>query len=185
MLSFGGTLAFGCFRRASASSCWTGSRGASVFGGATAALSSFGFSGATSGFTDSGGTGRFCFSGFGGCIVVGGGIVGGALLFTVSAGGTGGLSFGFRLSAFSVSAGFGGVVSVTPEVGGTEALGATLSRCLFLVLSRVTSGVVPGATDAAGVVAGETFSSRLFLLLSGVIAGLTEAAALGAGETLS
>jgi hypothetical protein len=100
------------------------------------------------------------------------------------------LSFGLRLSAFSVSAGFGGTVSVTPDEGGTEALGTTLSRCLSFPLSRVSTGVVAGAMDALGVVTGvslgETLSFGLAFSFSGVIAGLeegvTEAATLGAGE---
>lgn len=103
-----------------------------------------------------------------------------------SIGGAAGLSFDLRLSALSVSAGFDGAGFVTAEEGGTEALGATLSRCLSFPLSRVSAGVVPGAIDAAGVPFGETFSSRLLFSLSGVIAavaaGVTDAATLGAGE---
>src|ERR1700719_1131683 len=91
-----------------------------------------------------------------------------------------------RLSGFSLGpfgATLGAVASVVFVEGGTEALGFTFSRCLFLPLSRVGAGLVRGGTDAAGVASGETFSFGLFLFLPGVIAGLTLAVALGAGET--
>src|SRR5205085_9108712 len=75
--------------------------------------------------------------------------------------------------------------------GGTEAVGADLSRSLFLPLSRGAAGTgdVAAGTEADGVASGETFSFRLFLFFSGVViglvAGLTDAEAFGAGEILS
>src|SRR3954469_8610191 len=79
-------------------------------------------------------------------------------------GGTANSSF-LRLSGFSLGA-FGGtvgaVVSVAPVVGGTDALGATLSRCLLFFWSRVGAGLVGGGTETDGVATGETFSFRLF-----------------------
>src|SRR5688572_10392271 len=101
----------------------------SFFGGFadSTALSCFCFSAATSGLGTSAGAGSSCFvSGLGGRAAGGG-----ALPSVVSAGGTGGFSFGLRLFAFSASTGFVGAVSVIPE-GGTVALGGAVSFGLRL-----------------------------------------------------
>jgi hypothetical protein len=155
--------------------------GCSFFGFGISAGGCFGFSTAASGFVVSG-PGCFCLvSG------VGGGAIRGALLGAASSGGGTADSFfgfpGFCFGGFGAT--LGAVVSVAPVVGGTEVLGATFSRCLFSLLSRMGAGLVAAGTEAEGVVSGEIFSFCLFLFFSGVLAGFTEAEALGAGEILS
>jgi hypothetical protein len=83
---------------------------------------------------------------------------------------------------------FGEADSVAAVEGGTEALGATISffLCLLVLLSSVGAG--PGGTDAMGVANGGAFASGFFLLsgaVGGLIAGLTEAEAPGTGGSLS
>ena len=70
----------------------------------------------------------------------------GALL-SIAAGGSMGLGSILRLSGFSFGA--LGVTSFSVVVGGTEAPGTTLSRCLFLPLSRAGGGIVADGTEAA------------------------------------
>lgn len=124
--------------------------GGSFFGGFAGSLevSRFGFS-AAAGFAGSGGKGRICLpSGLGGAATDGGpllssGLDGGAVM----------AGSGLRLSVFSfggLGATLGAAVSVAPEAGGTDALGAISLGCLFLPLSRVAPGLIPGATEAAG-----------------------------------
>src|SRR5205085_4091694 len=81
----------------------------------------------------------------------------------------------FRFSGFSafslgpLGATVGAAVSVELVTGGADALGALLSRSLFLPLPLVGAGVVTGGIEADGEVSGETFS---FLLGAGEIFSL-------------
>ena len=155
MRSFGGSFFIGLAGGSTAvlgGGSWgtTRSLGDSFFfgfgAGGSTAVSRFGFSTAASGFTGSGGTGRLCLVSGLDC----GASDEGAFFSAASEGGIGGLSFGLGLSCFSgvgrLGATLGAALSVTPVDGGTDALGATLSRCLFLSLSRAGAGVVAGGS---------------------------------------
>ena len=161
---------------------FTGGGSFFIFGANSAGGWRFGFSIDASGFVASG-TGWLCFVS---------GVIGGAIFGAAAAGGATVSYFclpGFSFGGFGATV--GAIVPVMPGTGGTEAVGADLSRSLFLPLSRGAAGTgdVAAGTEADGVASGETFSFRLLLFFSAVIAGLTaglmEVEAFGAGEIFS